>query len=266
MVVALSLTLTLTGSALAAQGKPPSTDHRPSPVLLTSSPHPLRVASPPPRPLRVASSLSTDDGAKLYQQWCSTCHGDRGQGLTEEWRAQWPEGEQNCWQSKCHAGNHPPDGFSFPKNVPALIGPDTLTKLGTAQDLYVYTRAAMPYWSPNLLEDDEYRAITVFLVKANYTERGLPSPASLSGDWTALSLHPEIAIKETFDDEVSKISQTSEVLPKAEVFFPVTETQKSIPVASSTTRFLVWIAAIALGGGLVIWLISRFFPAANKRG
>jgi hypothetical protein len=304
MVVALSLILMLAGSALAAQadrrpirhfplresqGKPPTADHRPSPILLTSSSHPLRVVSPPashrpypppppppPTPQTLlASSLSTvrfahlpstDDGTKLYQQWCSTCHGDQGQGLTEEWRAQWPEGKQNCWQSKCHAANHPPDGFSFPKKVPALIGPDTLTRFRTAQELYVFNRSAMPYWAPNLLEDDEYRAITAFLIKANYSERGFPSSPSLSGDWTALSLHPETTVTEMHDDEISKVSQTPEVLPNAEVFSPAVEIQKSIPGASSTTHFLVWIAAIALGGGLVIWLISRFFPTTNKRG
>lgn len=51
-------------------------------------------------------------GAYHYAQVCMACHGDKGQGLTEEWRAAWGEKEQNCWQSKCHAGNHPPEGFS----------------------------------------------------------------------------------------------------------------------------------------------------------
>jgi len=129
------------------------------------------------------------DGAALYRQWCSTCHGDRGQGLTEAWRATWPKEKQNCWQSRCHAGNHPPDGFSFPREVPALVGQGALIKFGSAGDLYAYTRATMPYWSPTLLSDEEYQAITTFLVEANYAEQGL-EPVSLPSDLAAVSLHP----------------------------------------------------------------------------
>jgi mono/diheme cytochrome c family protein len=130
----------------------------------------------------------TEDGAKLYQQWCSTCHGDEGQGLTAEWRAEWPEGKQNCWQSKCHAANHPPDGFSFPEYVPALIGPEALTKFKTAKDIYIYSRATMPYWSPNLLDDEEYLAITTFLVEANLAERKRVPPPAWPDDLSAVSL------------------------------------------------------------------------------
>jgi mono/diheme cytochrome c family protein len=131
------------------------------------------------------------DGAALYQQWCSTCHGDQGQGLTEEWRATWPEGKQNCWQSKCHASNHPPDGFSFPKTVPALIGRDTLAKFHSAQDLYIYIQATMPYWSPAMLSGEEYMAITTFLIESNYSEQGLSvSTVSLSQNLATIPLRP----------------------------------------------------------------------------
>lgn len=140
----------------------------------------------------IGSALAAggNDGSALYQRWCSACHGDRGQGLTEEWRSTWPQDKQNCWQSKCHASNHPPDGFIFPKTVPALIGNDTLTKFSTAQDLYVYTRATMPFWAPNLLSDEDYLAIATFLVEANFAEKGLPSPTPLPQDLAAVSLHP----------------------------------------------------------------------------
>jgi hypothetical protein len=109
--------------------------------------------------------------------------------LTEEWRATWPKSKQNCWQARCHAGSHPPDGFSFPKDVPALVGQDALTKFSSAGDLYSYIRATMPYWSPTLLADEEYQAITAFLVEANYAEQGL-EPVSLPSDLAAVALHP----------------------------------------------------------------------------
>ena len=61
-----------------------------------------------------------DHGAQVYYQICLACHGDWGQGLTEEWRDTWGE-DKNCWQSKCHAPNHPPWGFEIPKYAPSLL-------------------------------------------------------------------------------------------------------------------------------------------------
>jgi mono/diheme cytochrome c family protein len=36
-------------------------------------------------------------GAGVFAFYCSTCHGDRGQGLTDEFRATWAPGDQYCW-------------------------------------------------------------------------------------------------------------------------------------------------------------------------
>src|SRR5512146_1226620 len=41
-------------------------------------------------------------GAEVYRLVCQDCHGNRGQGLTGEWRATWAPRDQNCWQAKCH--------------------------------------------------------------------------------------------------------------------------------------------------------------------
>ncbi len=111
-----------------------------------------------------------DEGAALFQFYCSTCHGDRGQGLTNAWRATWPTEKQNCWQSKCHALNHPPEGFEFPKVVPGVIGVDALRQFSSEEALYHYNRGAMPYWNPGMLSDEEYAAITTFLMRANCVE------------------------------------------------------------------------------------------------
>ncbi|MBE7550943.1 MAG: c-type cytochrome [Anaerolineales bacterium] len=237
-IITLGLILLCTGSALTANA-----DHQPSFIL----PSPSTIYT-----LTGTGRLpSTDDGAKLYEFWCSTCHGDQGQGLTAEWRAQWPEGKQNCWQSKCHATNHPPDGFSFPKQVPALIGPDTLTKFPTAQDLYAYARAAMPYWSPNLLTDEEYQAITVFLVKANYAARDLPVPEGLSQDLSAVYLSPHIQMEGT-----SK--QQPEISAKAGQLPSETITSTTPSTSDPRSLALLWISLIILGGSFAIVLARRF--------
>ena len=181
--MALGLVFFLTGSALAVEGNQ---------TLAAFSRNHL--------------TASDSEGAELYQRWCSTCHGDRGQGLTEAWRATWPEDKQNCWQSKCHAGNHPPDGFSFPKIVPALVGRAALTKFNTAQDLYVYSRVAMPYWAPNLLSDEEYLAITTFLVEANYAEQNRVLPEPFPRDLTAIPIHPRAEAEEPLTREAETLT------------------------------------------------------------
>jgi len=73
-------------------------------------------------------------GTEVYRLVCKACHGDKGQGLTGDWRAQWEPEDQNCWQSKCHALNHPPDGFYMPQ-VPAVVG-QPIRDFGTALNLY----------------------------------------------------------------------------------------------------------------------------------
>lgn len=108
-----------------------------------------------------------DRGKATYSHYCSACHGDVGQGLTDEWRSTWPPEDQNCWQSKCHALNHPPEGFIFPKKVPALIGPGTLTRFQTALQLQGFIRGAMPYYQPGLLSNDQYWDIAAFLSDAH---------------------------------------------------------------------------------------------------
>jgi cytochrome c len=108
-----------------------------------------------------------EQGHYVYYLSCMVCHGDRGQGLTEEWRGALDPADRNCWQSRCHAPNHPPEGFEFPKFAPAIIGPGRLTHHETAARLYEFLRTRMPWQAPGLLSDDEYWRLTAFLVDAN---------------------------------------------------------------------------------------------------
>lgn len=99
---------------------------------------------------------------------CSTCHGDKGQGLTLEWRLTWPETHQNCSTPKCHGRQHPPDGFEIKNNyAPAVIGTGTLTRFRTAQALFTYISTTMPMHAPGSLTQDEYWALTAFLLAAH---------------------------------------------------------------------------------------------------
>jgi len=106
-------------------------------------------------------------GHAEYWMSCMVCHGDRGQGLTEEWRSVLDPADMNCWQSRCHAPNHPPEGFEIPRTSPLVIGPGALTGYRTAADLFAYLRVYMPWSFPGLFEDDVYWNLTAYLADVN---------------------------------------------------------------------------------------------------
>ncbi len=110
-------------------------------------------------------------GAEVYRLVCSACHGDRGQGLTAAWRATWAPTDQNCWQSKCHGPNHPPDGFQLPV-APAITGAGTLSAFATAQELHDFIQAEMPWQNPNSLTEKDSWSVTATLLKMNGIDPG----------------------------------------------------------------------------------------------
>lgn len=139
--------------------------------------------TPPPQPMgdmldRLAPPLmpetpnQADEGAMMYYLVCMVCHGDRGQGLTDEWRGALDPEDQNCWQSRCHATNHPPDGFIFPKIVPPVIGPLMGARFATGLDLYNYISTKMPWQAPRSRSEEEYWQLTAFLLRLNGVDPG----------------------------------------------------------------------------------------------
>lgn len=109
-------------------------------------------------------------GAEVYRLVCKACHGDKGQGLTDDWRAQWAPKDQNCWQSKCHASNHPPDGFYMPI-APAVVGPP-VQMFATAQDLYNYIHVSMPWHDRGSMTEKESWSVTAYILKINGVDPG----------------------------------------------------------------------------------------------
>jgi mono/diheme cytochrome c family protein len=212
-----------------------------------------------------ALAAGDEDGADLYQFYCSTCHGDVGQGLTDEFRATWPEGEQNCWQSKCHIENHPPEGFILPTYVPAIIGETTLAKFRSANDLFVYARAAMPYYKPGRLTDDEYLAITQYLVTENYSARGYPAPTGLDGDLQEVSLHPggipevtPVVVGPTATSPADElIAQLQAPTPAGEGSNPAVDAPEPQPWRSLTLVYLSLAGLGILGAGGFLWFYKR---------
>jgi mono/diheme cytochrome c family protein len=154
---ALAVALTLTGCVPAALPSPTPTNPPPAP-----EPTPDRLAAPtlPPDP------SPEQIGASLYYTHCMPCHGDRGQGLTDEWREVWVEDHQNCWKGGCHSGRAREEGFPIPTVVPPAYGQGTLTAhFPDAEALFAYLSTTHPPQRPGALTADEYRALTAFLLQ-----------------------------------------------------------------------------------------------------
>ncbi len=105
-------------------------------------------------------------GRVAYGLNCISCHANRLQGLTDEWRAQWDPDHQDCWKSKCHSFNHPPDGFIIPRWAPPLRE-EMLAKYETAADMFDYIAVAMPYQEPGVLSDEKYWDIEAYILHEN---------------------------------------------------------------------------------------------------
>jgi quinol-cytochrome oxidoreductase complex cytochrome b subunit len=158
ILLALALAGLLTVNTPAA---PPEPEPTPTPMVINPRMN---------KPVMPANPSRVDLGALVYWQYCLACHGDRGQGLTDEFRQMAFGEDMNCWQSKCHASNHPQPGFIFPRVVPPVIGAGTLKRFVTAEDLYLYLKAKMPYYKYDMLlilPDDDYWNVTAYLLSKN---------------------------------------------------------------------------------------------------
>ncbi|HET7091519.1 MAG TPA: c-type cytochrome [Anaerolineae bacterium] len=157
---------------------------------------PISVADRLKKPDLPIHPNQAEQGAYSYWLICLPCHGDRGQGLTDEWRAVFGPEDQNCWQSKCHAPNHPPQGFEIPRTIPPVLGPSALTRLSTAQDLYRVIADTMPLWDPDHISDEDAWNLTAYLMRER---KVLPARITLNaGNASVFRLH---GVTLTGDDE-----------------------------------------------------------------
>jgi cytochrome c len=111
-----------------------------------------------------------DYGAQVYWLYCMPCHGDFGQGLTDEFRETYPPEDNNCWGRGCHGRNPYEGGFTLPTTVPQVIGPGSLTKFATIANMNGFIRAAMPYEDPGVLTEEQAWQVTAFLLRENGIE------------------------------------------------------------------------------------------------
>ncbi len=137
------------------------------------TPGPDRLATP----VLPSSPQPADYGRQVYYLNCMPCHGDVGQGLTDEWRDVWEEDHRDCWASGCHGGRAGDEGFPVPRSIPAVIGASPiLGNFHTSEELFDYLKLTHPPQRPGVLSDEDYRNVTVLLWEAS--NRIDPTPTS----------------------------------------------------------------------------------------
>ncbi len=128
-----------------------------------ATPTPDRLAEP----TLPAAPTQADLGARVYWLSCMPCHGDKGQGLTDEFRTTYPPEDQYCWARGCHGPVPYDQGFTLPKKIPAVIGQTALAKFSDAAQLQAFIHAAMPFWKPGSLSQEDSWRVTAFLLRQN---------------------------------------------------------------------------------------------------
>jgi hypothetical protein len=126
---------------------------------------------PTPTPLYNPTATPASQGGHghdIFYVYCTPCHGDVGQGLTDEFRLrEYPPEDTDCWKSGCHGARPYDNGFTLPKTIPAVIGPTALTRFADGQMVYDFMRKAMPFNAPGSLTTEQYLQLTAFLLEQN---------------------------------------------------------------------------------------------------
>ena len=131
------------------------------------APSPTATYDPLVEPFVPENPSEYELGRNWYWHHCMPCHGDVGQGLTDDFRAVWPEEHQNCWGRGCHTGHREDMGFPIPTIVPPLVTDEKLAQFSSLQALYEYLKATHPPQHPGYLQDEQYRAIALYVFALN---------------------------------------------------------------------------------------------------
>ncbi len=132
-----------------------------------NAPSPTPTYDPLVEPFVPENPTEYELGRNWYWHHCMPCHGDKGQGLTDEWRATWVPDHQDCWGRGCHAGERFDDSFAIPTIVPPVVNSTKLARFSSLQTLYEYLKETHPPQYPGHLEDEQYHAIALFVFSMN---------------------------------------------------------------------------------------------------
>jgi quinol-cytochrome oxidoreductase complex cytochrome b subunit/mono/diheme cytochrome c family protein len=173
------------------------------------------------------------EGSVLYWGVCLTCHGDRGQGMTEEWRDAYGD-DENCWQSGCHGPDHPTPGFEIPMDlvIPPVAGPGKLARFKNAQELHDYILASMPWWNPGDLTDEEAWQASAYILRLH---KVMPTEFELM-DTNGSAITTLYAVPQPSDDRPAVLTLTA-ILGLAAVGLLIQDFRKPKTVTAERPNF-----------------------------
>ncbi|MCJ7433943.1 MAG: cytochrome b N-terminal domain-containing protein [Anaerolineales bacterium] len=147
------------------------------------------------QPSTVYPPAQADNGAQTYWGMCMECHGDRGQGLTEEWRNSFALDQRDCWKSGCHGSDYPENSFEIPTaGAPALAGAGKLPRFSNAFELHNHIQKNMPFFPPGSLTPDEAWSLTAYVMRLN--DRQLAGFTLNGINGSAIPVHREVSLPE----------------------------------------------------------------------
>lgn len=161
-------------------------------ISITATFDSSRLVQPP----TVYPPAQADTGAQAYWGMCMSCHGDIGQGLTEDWANSFPPEEKNCWDSGCHAEDAPKNSFILPQTgIPALAGAGTLARFSNTFELQTYIHDNMPFNRSGTLTEVEAWSLTAYILRMN--DRELPDFTLDKTSGAAISVHRKVTPPES---------------------------------------------------------------------
>jgi quinol-cytochrome oxidoreductase complex cytochrome b subunit len=166
-------------------------------TILTGSPQAtptfnLIQREPPPT---VYPPVQADNGAQSYWGMCLDCHGDHGQGLTEEWQSAFAPEYRDCWQSGCHGMDVPENSFEIPQTgVPALAGAGSLASFSNAFELQTQIHDNMPFFPTGSLTSEQAWSLTAYVLRLN--DRQLTGLTLDEGNGAAIPVHRDVNLPE----------------------------------------------------------------------
>jgi len=232
------------GGGLAA-GRAAAAAPAPSP---TPTYDPLRIPELPENP------SDAEYGAYLYYYHCMPCHGDLGQGLTDAFRGVWVEDHQDCWGRGCHGGRPKDEGFPIPTVVPPVIAVDDALPLFARFDgLLRYLHDTHPPQRPGKLEDEEYRALTVYLWESNHK----PAPEVVDAALLATMAVSPLPVQTTAAPAMPLSTATTR---PTETLLPTGATPPAAAQPAPGAPSLNWLALGLAAGTLaaaLAWVVRR---------
>ena len=148
------------------------------------------------QPPTVYPPAQADTGAQIYWGMCMSCHGDKGQGLTEDWVNSFPPEERIVGTRAVMPATRLQNSFVIPQTgIPALAGAGKLARFSNSFELYRFIHENMPFFRSGSLTSEEAWSLSAYILRMN--DRELPNFTLDETSGAAISVHHKTSLPES---------------------------------------------------------------------